>query len=620
METALDVEWAHAIAPGANIVLVEANNDSDSNLFAAVNYARQQAGVSVISMSWGSDDNAAYASNDQALAAEYLVTPSGHQGITFVAASGDTGVPEFPSTSPNVLAVGGTDLYLNSSGAITSETAWTPETEGGVTYSGGGGVSQEFSGRKVPDVSYNAGEGYDVYDSFTGGGGWISVGGTSAGSPQWAALVAIADQGRVLNGQGTLNGATQTISDLYAAPSSDFTDITSGSTQFESAASATIWRPVWAAPKANLLIPYLAGTGSGTTTTTTTAPSAPASISATATSSSSVTVSWSASSGATGYDLYELENGQAVLVSSDSASTTSASISGLSASTTYSFEVSAYNSAGSNATGWTQVTTLGGPCRRRRAAEFPRGCHQQHDRCALVAGGQRGHRLSGVRLEWQLRRADRQRDGRDHFAECERIDGRLDAVFLCDCIQRNVECLDRLGERRDAGGRDPPPSPRPWSPRLRLPPPLENSLGQLRRATGYRDFLSEQGQAVPLGSVGWSTTSVNITGMSPGTTYEFVVLAYNRTSQAASAWTALTTNSSSAATKARAAFDLTDGSSPLLNVGVTFNAAAANSSVGGGLAMSTAAATSNFTAAGVFNQQVGGTSSFGARNVAAAQN
>ena len=195
VEEALDVEWAHAIAPGANIVLVEANNDSDSNLFAAVNYARQLASVSVISMSWGSDDSATYASNDQSLAAQYLVTPSGHQGITFVAASGDTGVPEFPSTSPNVLAVGGTDLYLNSSGAVTNETAWTPETQGGVTYSGGGGVSQEFSGRKVPDVSYNAGEGYDIYDSFTGGGGWISVGGTMpdrpSGRPSWRSPIKV---------------------------------------------------------------------------------------------------------------------------------------------------------------------------------------------------------------------------------------------------------------------------------------------------------------------------------------------------------------------------------------------------------------------------------------------
>ncbi len=187
VETALDVEWAHAIAPGAKILLVEASNDSDANLFAAVNYAREQTAVSVISMSWGSDDSAADASNDQALAADYLVTPSGHQGITFVAASGDNGVPEFPSTSPDVLAVGGTDLYLSSSGAISEETYWTPQTMGGVTYSGGGGVSQEFPGRKVPDVSYDAGVGYAEYDSFTGGGGWIDVGGTSAGSPQWAA-------------------------------------------------------------------------------------------------------------------------------------------------------------------------------------------------------------------------------------------------------------------------------------------------------------------------------------------------------------------------------------------------------------------------------------------------
>ena len=64
------------------------------NLFAAVNYARQQAGVSVISMSWGSDDNAANASYDQNLSNTYLVTPSGHQGITFVASSGDDGHAE----------------------------------------------------------------------------------------------------------------------------------------------------------------------------------------------------------------------------------------------------------------------------------------------------------------------------------------------------------------------------------------------------------------------------------------------------------------------------------------------------------------------------------------------
>ena len=138
-EEALDVEWAHAIAPGANIILVEANSASDTDLFAAVNWARQQTGVSAISMSWGSDDSASNASYDQNLASKYLVTPSGHAGITFVASSGDSRVPSFPSTSPNVLAVGGTDLYLTSSGSITSETPWNLS---------GGGTSQEFPGAR----------------------------------------------------------------------------------------------------------------------------------------------------------------------------------------------------------------------------------------------------------------------------------------------------------------------------------------------------------------------------------------------------------------------------------------------------------------------------------------
>ena len=126
---------------GANIILVEANSASDSDLFAAVNYARNLSAVSVISMSWGSDDSQLQSGERSGPRAEYLVTPAGHQGITFVASSGDDGVPNFPAESPNVLAVGGTDLYLTSSGAITSETAWTPQKSGGTIWSGGGGVS-----------------------------------------------------------------------------------------------------------------------------------------------------------------------------------------------------------------------------------------------------------------------------------------------------------------------------------------------------------------------------------------------------------------------------------------------------------------------------------------------
>ena len=364
-ETALDVEWAHAIAPGANILLVEANSASDSNLFAAVNYARQQAGVSAISMSWGSDDSLSNASTDKSLSNTYLVTPSGHQGITFVASSGDDGHPSFPAESPNVLAVGGTDLYLTSSGAITSETAWTPTTSGGQTWSGGGGVSQEFSGRKVPDVAYNAGVGVAVYDTFGPDHGWVSVGGTSAGAPQWAALVAIADEGRVLAGLGTLNGATQTLAAIYAASASDFHDITSGSTQFQSAGPGYDLATGRGSPVANLLVPYLASYGSSSTSggstgggTTTTAPTAPANFTAQGVSTSQINLSWSLSSGATSYNVYELENGLAVLIGSVGSGVNSFSASGLSASTTYSFEVAAVNSAGSASTSWVQAATL----------------------------------------------------------------------------------------------------------------------------------------------------------------------------------------------------------------------------------------------------------------------
>ncbi|MES1213837.1 MAG: fibronectin type III domain-containing protein, partial [Singulisphaera sp.] len=361
-EIALDVEWAHAIAPGANIILVEANSASDTDLFAAVNWARQQAGVSVISMSWGSDDSAANASYDQALSSQYLVTPSGHQGITFVASSGDDGHPNFPAESPNVLAVGGTDLYLTASGAITKETAWTPTTSGGQTWSGGGGVSQEFSGRKVPDVAYNAGIGMAVYDTYGSDHGWVSIGGTSAGAPQWAALIAIANQGRALAGLSTLNGATQTLTALYAAPASDFHDITTGSTQFQSAGVGYDLATGLGSPVANLLVPYLVSYGSsgstGGTTTTNSNPTAPTNFQASALSTTQISLSWTSSTGETGYHLYEKVNGgSAVLVGTYTAGVTSATVSSLSPGTTYSFELEAYNSSGTAATSWIQATT-----------------------------------------------------------------------------------------------------------------------------------------------------------------------------------------------------------------------------------------------------------------------
>src|SRR5205807_737888 len=87
--------------------------------------------------------------------------------------------------------------------------------------------------RASPDVAYDANPntGFAVYDTY-GQGGWLQVGGTSASAPQWAALIAIADQGRALAGLGSLDGFTQTLPKLYQLPAADFHDITSGSNGF----------------------------------------------------------------------------------------------------------------------------------------------------------------------------------------------------------------------------------------------------------------------------------------------------------------------------------------------------------------------------------------------------
>ena len=125
-ETALDVEWVHAMAPGAQIILVEANSQSLSDLMTGVVTAAQQPGVSVVSMSWGFPEGQSVFASDEALYDGDLTTPAGHQGVTFVASTGDFGTadPEYPAFSPNVLAVGGTSLDLNADNSYNSETGW----------------------------------------------------------------------------------------------------------------------------------------------------------------------------------------------------------------------------------------------------------------------------------------------------------------------------------------------------------------------------------------------------------------------------------------------------------------------------------------------------------------
>jgi subtilase family serine protease len=276
LETALDVEWAHAIAPAANIVLVEASSASLQALFGAVSYASNLAGVGVVSMSWGTDEFSSEARYDSV-----FTTPAGHTAITYVAASGDDGASSgvmYPAASPDVLAVGGTTLTLTASGSYGSESAWSGSTGGFSSYESEPSyqtstlASVGLSGghRTVPDVSFNAdpSTGYSVYSSvpYDGRSGWFQIGGTSAAAPAWAGLVAIADQGLATVGQGTLSTSTLQ-SDLYALPSSDFNDITGGSNGYSATAGYDLVTGL-GSPKANLVVSGLVadavGSSSGT--------------------------------------------------------------------------------------------------------------------------------------------------------------------------------------------------------------------------------------------------------------------------------------------------------------------------------------------------------------------
>lgn len=221
LETALDVEWAHAIAPQAKILIVEAKTQSGTNLLNAVDYAAARKDVVAISMSWGGSEFSEETSLDK-----HFVSAS---AAVFFASSGDHGTgASWPAASPNVVGVGGTSLELFKNGTLISESAWAG-SGGGVSayepepdYQRAYNIPKASGRRAVPDVAYNADprSGYSVYK--TNGStknGWYTVGGTSAGAPQWAAIEAI----------GHSVALTKLYTDKAAATTlSYFRDITSG--------------------------------------------------------------------------------------------------------------------------------------------------------------------------------------------------------------------------------------------------------------------------------------------------------------------------------------------------------------------------------------------------------
>ena len=232
-ETALDVEWAHVVAPGANILLVQTQSgnllqaeqpSAGPGLLDGVLYAREQPGVSVVSMSWTAPEFLGENSFDS-----YFALGPSDPGVTFVTAAGNNGPPaNWPASAPDVVSVGGTTLQTESNGSYHSELAWSGsgggislyETEPSYQY----GV-QGTGVRTTPDVAYNGdpNTGFPVYVNSA----WLAepVGGTSAGTPQWAGIIAIADEGRAARHESALRSA---VADLYQLPATDFHDIANG--------------------------------------------------------------------------------------------------------------------------------------------------------------------------------------------------------------------------------------------------------------------------------------------------------------------------------------------------------------------------------------------------------
>jgi subtilase family serine protease len=269
-EISLDVEWAHAMAPQANIQLFEAAGADDSSLLNAIDWARY-SGAQVVSMSFGGGEWSGETSWD---AQRFTSYPN--KNVTFVASSGDrgsSGGAHWPAVSPNVVGVGGTTLNVTNN-TSSETTAWSGS---------GGGISdlesepayqnsvQSSGSREVPDVAYDANPstGVAVYDTYQTRSAWAVYGGTSVGAPQWSALFAIADQGRVAltPTQPPLDGATQTLSALYllTSPSPNYNDITQGSNGAYSAAIGYDMVTGLGTPRANNLVPALVSVMGSTT-------------------------------------------------------------------------------------------------------------------------------------------------------------------------------------------------------------------------------------------------------------------------------------------------------------------------------------------------------------------
>lgn len=239
-EECLDTQWSYAMCPNATIQVVEAFSDSTEDLFAAVQYATNPPLGSplvvpnVVSMSWGMPEYTGQTDYDSFFS---------NTSICYLAAAGDSNYPSYPATSPNVLAVGGTTLNLNSENQRTSETTWDSAGCGESivytkpSYQQNISTISQYTNEIVPDLAAVGNPNTGVVVIYQGSP--TIVGGTSVATPLTAGILATPLATRVLINKPSLttvssettNSLQEIIYSVYNTSSYDtnFYDVTSGS-------------------------------------------------------------------------------------------------------------------------------------------------------------------------------------------------------------------------------------------------------------------------------------------------------------------------------------------------------------------------------------------------------
>jgi kumamolisin len=248
LETTLDTAWAAGLAPGAEVITYAGPDARNTSIVYTFNEAIARGEVSVLSSSFAHREETEAPIihehfNDSARMGAAL-------GMTIAVASGDSAMPDIPSTSPYVTCVGGTKLELGLDGELVAETAWTHSGSGParhfpIPWYQQGVITDSDGHRAVTDVAVHASSspGYWVYYLAK----WNHYGGTSFAAPVFAAFMAVVNSHRAAQGKppaGFLNSI------LYRSPEvqASFRDVTEGKTEFFPAQPGWDYPTGWGVP------------------------------------------------------------------------------------------------------------------------------------------------------------------------------------------------------------------------------------------------------------------------------------------------------------------------------------------------------------------------------------